>query len=361
MRLMLCHRVVTSLLLAWILICLVSCSDRGSVIAPENARTSALFQVTEGQPQTAAEAGTRLGQYRRIWPHDDGSGWDYRLTSRSWDQPPPVLYPTPGDVPAFSMDDAIRLLGTEPTGTPETGTGSYRLQFNGLVTTLSGVTRQNLQATLEQGTATTASSATASSATAQAGPSFMQLLFRARPDLAKKIDRNASGAATRAAVTRAVATQDAATVYYPTLLHGYAWEQTDQWIGTYGDLNQEIAWIFLTPDLRPGSEFSLQLVPDLADDVFLHARVLGWKTMETEAGTFHHALDVAYLVDFGVREITDFEGNTQGYVRDALFGTVDYVVGVGPVRCYERLQIAADPFNRGNSDETASLIGVVKP
>jgi hypothetical protein len=352
---MLGYRVVTCLLLAWALICLVSCSDRGSVIAPEKARTAALFQVTEGQPQTAAERGTRLGQYRRIWPHEDGSGWAYRLTSRSWDQPPPVLYPTPGDVPVLSMDDAIRLLGTEPTGAnPETSIGSYRLQFEGLVTTLSGVTRQNLKETLEQGASATAPSIIASSPTAHARPAFLDLLRRARPDLAKKMDRNAPSIA-----THAVATQAAATLFRPTLLHGYAWEQTDQWIGTYGDLNQQIAWIFLTPDLRPGSELSLQLVPDLANDVFLHVRVLGWRSVETEAATFHRALDVGYLVDFGISQITDVDGNTLGYTRASLFGTIDYAVGVGPVRSYERLQIVVDPLNRGNSDETASLTGTV--
>lgn len=355
MQLMLRYRVATCLLLGLALIFLVSCSDRGSVIAPENTRTAALFQVTEGQPQIAADAGTRLGQYRRIWPHKDGQGWTYRLTGRSWDQPPPVLYPTRGEVPVFTIDDAIGLLGTEPTGAnPETSSGSYRLQFSGSVTTLSGVTRQNLQEMLEQGAAAMASSITGSSATGHAVPQFLDLLRRARPDLAKKMDRIAPGMATHAIVTQA-----AATVFFPTLIHGYAWEQTDQWIGTYGDLNKQIAWIFLTPDLRPGSEFSLQLVPDLAADVFLHARVLGWKSVETEAGTFHRALDVAYLVDFGVSQITDVDGNTLGYNRSALFGTVDYAVGVGPVRSYERLQIPVDPLNRGNSDETASLTGTV--
>ena len=54
MQLMLRYRLVTCLLLAWALICLVSCSDRGSVIAPDSVRTAALFQVTEGQPQNVA-------------------------------------------------------------------------------------------------------------------------------------------------------------------------------------------------------------------------------------------------------------------------------------------------------------------
>ena len=186
MRLALGNRVVTSLFIAGAFVCLVSCSDRGSLIAPENARTAALFQVTEGQSQAAAGAGTRLGQYRRIWPHEDGRGWAYHLTSRTWDQPPPVLFPTRGDVPTISMDDAIRLLGTEPTGAnPETSTGSYRLQFSGSVTTLSGVSRQNLQETLEQGAAAPGISNTASFAAAHAGSAFLDLLRRARPVIEK--------------------------------------------------------------------------------------------------------------------------------------------------------------------------------
>ncbi len=206
------YQALTCVLLASTFICLTGCSNRRSVVAPE------------ASPWTAGS---------------------FRVT----------------------MDDAIRLLGTEPTGpNPETSTGSYRLQFNGFVTTMSGVTRQNLQETLEP-----AASVTISSATANPGSAFLQLLRLARPDLARKMSLLAPS----------IATQSAATLFRPTLLHGYAWEQTDQWIGTYGDLNQQIAWIFLTPALRPGSEFSLQLVPDLADDVFLHARVLGWKNVET--------------------------------------------------------------------------------
>jgi hypothetical protein len=349
-QLMLRYRLATCFVLA---LALNSCSDHGSVIGPEGLGTAALFQLKEGQPRIAADAGARWGQYRRIWPHEDGRGWTYCLTGRTWDQPPPTLYPTRGEVPAFTIADAIRLLGTEPTGTnPETSSGSYRLQFSGSVTTLSGVTRQNLQATLEQGAA--AKTYSISSATEHAMPQFLALLRRARPDIAKKMDRNVPGMATRAIVTPA-----AATVFFPTLIHGYAWEQTDEWIGTYGDLNQQIAWIFLTPDFRPGSEFTLQLVPDLATDVFLHARVLGWKSVETVAGTFQRALDVVYLVDFGVREITDADGNTLGYNRSVLFGTVDYAVGVGPVRSYERLYILVDPLNRGNSDQTASLTGTL--
>ncbi len=342
------HLVPTCLLLTSVFFGLAGCFDRTSVTAPESSPGPASsFQAIEGRPTVAAEAAARSGQYRRIWPHEDGRGWTYHLTARSWAQPAPVVYPSPEEVPELTMDDAIRLLGREPGGPdPETNTGTYRLQFNGLVTTMSGVTRQNLQATLVPD-----APAAISSATAPQGQSFLQLLCRARPDIARKLGLHAPS----------IANQAAASLFRPTLLHGYAWEQTDRWIGTYGDLNQQIAWIFLTPDLRPGSEFSLQLVPDLADDVFLHARILDWKSVETEAGTFHHALEVVYLVDFGISQATDVNGNPLGYIRPYLYGSTDYAVGVGPVRSYERLVLGADLLGRGNSDLTASLTGSSRP
>jgi len=355
MRLALGNRVVTSLFIAGAFVCLVSCSDRGSLIAPENARTAALFQVTEGQPQAAAGAGTQLGQYRRIWPHEDGRGWAYHLTSRTWDQPPPVLFPTRGDVPTISMDDAIRLLGTEPTGAnPETSTGSYRLQFSGSVTTLSG--RVAAEPSRDVG-----------AGSGRAGHFEYGLLrcgargVRVPGPLASRPPRPCQEDGSERI-------ERARTVRLDVRGCGRLSPHAASWLRVGADrpVDRDLRGSesadcldFLTPDLRPGSEFSLQLVPDLAPDVFLHARVLGWKSVETETGAFHRALDAAYLVDFGVTEIVDFDGNTLGYTRSSLFGTIDYVVGVGPVLSYERLRITVDPLDRGNSDETARLTGTL--
>jgi hypothetical protein len=149
----------------------------------------------------------------------------------------------------------------------------------------------------------------------------------------------------------------AASVNPPLFLFGYAWERTRQYIGSYGDLNTELAWKYLVSDLGPGSSFSMQLVPDLAEDVFLHARVLRGEKAVTDAGTFRHALRVLYLVDFGVSSATDTDGNVLGYFRFYSYGTIDYVPFVGPVASYERgLVQPGRPLDPGFFDQTIGLV-----
>jgi len=245
------------------------------------------------------------------------------------------------------LDEAERFLASQPIGpNPTLVLGAYGLRFNGQLTTRSGVTGQNLEESLVEGVGARATSPAA----APAG-GFLQLLARARPDLAAKL------AARGVAPARVVS---ATSLGGPTLLHGGAWEQNDDWIGNYGDLNQQVAWIYLTSDLRAGSEFTLQLVPDLADDVFLHARVLGPRRVTTDAGVFQRAFEVLYVVDFGVSTATDANGNPLGSVRAFLLGTADFAPGVGPVRSYERMSysvVSGGGFQLVDSDVALSLTG----
>ena len=322
-----------------ILIC--GCSDRASFLGPEGlslADPGSAAPARLGSDQEAAsQSGSQVGVYRRIWPHEDGRSWTYQVVSREWDTALPAFYPTPDEVPTVTLDGAAALLGSDPVGpNPVTTTGSYGLRFNGLITTLSGVTRQNLE--VFDGTAVRQMNA----AIGRPEDGFMRLLRIARPDIARQVEGSA---------VRADRLSSSADVFYPTLLHGYAWEQNKDWIGTYGDLNQQVAWIFLKSDILPGSEFSLQLVPDLANDVFLHARVLGWKRVAREGRTFQRALEVLYLVDFGLSIATDVDGNAIGYYRGYLYGTVSYVPGVGPIHSYERATFP--PFD---GDLTLSLV-----
>jgi hypothetical protein len=172
----------------------------------------------------------------------------------------------------------------------------------------------------------------------------------ARPDLAAKI------AARWPAAIRTESAAAAASVHPPTFLFGYAWEKTSEYIGSYGDLNTELAWKYLEANLRPGSSFTMQLIPDLTDNVFLHARVLREHTSITDAGAFRRALQVLYLVDFGVSFGTDVGGNVTGYYRVYSYGTVDYVPGVGPVASYERAYVSPGlPLDPGQYDQTIRL------
>ena len=328
-------------------------------MAPEDVVSRAGASFTSRFAASGAQGGQAIehrGPYQRIWPHEDGRGWAYRLTTRDWGFSIPFVYSSPELAPVLSLDQAASLLANRPEdGGAEILTGIYRLRFDGSITTLSGVTAQYLRELVEApgaaGAALTAASAARalpSSVAGGPGAGFMRALFRARPDIAKRLG---------ASVAPQIQSQPAGLPFQPALLHGYAWEQSSQWIGTYGDLNRQIAWIYLTPNLHPGAEFTLQLVPDLANDVFLHARVLGRKEILTEAGTFHRALEVLYLVDFGLSQVTDVDGNTIGYIRPYLFGTVSYAVGVGPVSSYERFVFSAgEPLKAQGYDATSILI-----
>jgi hypothetical protein len=313
--------------------------------------------LTDGLRSAAASApqfpprGGPTAMLRNIWPNEDGRSWTYRIEERSWDLPELRLYPTAAEVPpAPGLDDVVVLLDNHPIGNnPQNSAAGYRMTFNGMKTTLSGAVGQNLETSvfdLGAGSAEVASSTVPSD--------FIMALSKARPDLRERIARR--WPSTLRAPT-APSTQ--AQVQRPLFLFGYAWEKTREYIGSYGDLNRDLSWKYLLADLRPGTEFSMQLVPDLANDVFLHVRVLRMHDAPTELGTFPKAIEVLYLVDFGTSEVTDVDGNSLGAARWYAYGTITYAPRVGPVTSYERgLVQTGQPIDPGNYDLTIGLTGV---
>lgn len=331
------------------LVLVTGCGNSGAGVAPRAAERLLTLRPS-AVPSASTDASlsgtaSRRGIYRRIWPHEDGRSWAYRLTYREWGASTGTVYSSPDDVPALTLDDAEALLRNHPVGpNPIATTGRYTLRFHGTITTSSGVTKQNLEESVTTG------GALAPAAAARPSAGFLRLLAKARPDIARRIGVRVASAAPAPA-------SPSDELFPPTLLHGYAWEQNDDWIGNFGDLNQNVSWIYLTSDLAPGSEFSLQLVPDLADNVFLHGRVLGYGTVTTDAGTFHNAAEILYLVDFGLSQATDENGNGIGYVRSYLYGSIAYVPGVGPVRSYERFIPSVEiPMGPGFDDATSILL-----
>jgi hypothetical protein len=245
--------------------------------------------------------------------------------------------------PAPSMTEVAALLDTLPIGgVYRSHTASFGLRFNGLITTQSGVTRQNLVETL-------ISTAAGPARSPVGGPAaFLAQLYRARPDLRPLL---------RARLSSVSQLADTTHTYASNLLHGYAWEKTARWIGTYGDVDTLLAWKFLTSALAPGSEFTHPLVPSLATDVWLHGRILDRQRVRTPAGTFENAVVCAYLIDFGMAELTDESGNFMGYTRMFNYGSVAYVNTVGPVACYERRMVTAGGISLGAGDVTLRLTG----
>ena len=285
-----------------------------------------------------------------VWPNEDGRTWTYRLDQRTWDPVPERVYATEDSVPpAPSLDDVEVLLIDHPMGAnPVSDAAGYRMRFNGMKTTESGAVGQNLETEVIPLPATSARLRTVQGTP---GVGFWRSLVRARPDLAPRV------AALHPEIARLASKATTADVDPPLYLFGYAWEKTDAYIGSYGDLNTLLSWLYLEADLTPGHEFTIQLVPDLADDVFLHARVLADKAVTTDLGTVAHAIEVLYEVDYGVGEVF----LPLGYTRTFDYGTITYAPGIGPVATYERNLINVGETIHPGYRELSGSIALVLP
>lgn len=317
---------------------LSGCSGDRLPLQPSSGGSTAESAIEVGAAAEfpTGQQGGRGVSLENLWPNDDGHLWVYDIEQHTWDPPAVHFYGNPADVPpAPSLAVVAELLRRHPTGRNQvTETASYRMQFQGLRTTLSGVTGQNLVSSIArppsvQAPEPTEALASNESETASQPGGFMVALRTARPDLVPRI------AASMRMGQEALPAR-AQAVMAPTFLFGYVWERTRQYIGSYGDLNTSLAWKYLVADLRPGSTFHMQLVPDLADDVFLHARVLREGMAFSSAGSIRSAIEVLYLVDFGVSSFTDADGNILGHTRMYSYGTVTYAPRIGPVASYER-------------------------
>jgi hypothetical protein len=283
-----------------------------------------------------------------IWPNEDLTSWTFSYSIGQGASPEFTYYQDPNDIPAFTWDDAERLIdSSDVLEALSPISGVYKMQFDSLKATQSGAVGQNLKEELDlgQGSERVALQLSASL-------SFYARLYAARPDLRDKIAKiiepmvasgeiaslripTASAAAGNPPFDGALGSFMAIAGQGPMLIHGGAWKKTLSWIGTYGDLDQLPAWKFLSSDLRAGAEFTHQLVPALADDVFLRCRIQSRVNERTAIGTFRKSLDCWYIVDYGVLEVTDMNNNTFGYARVYDCGRVIYSPTVGPVYSFE--------------------------
>jgi len=206
--------------------------------------------------------------------------------------------------------------------------------FDGDIVTQSGATGQNLVVT-----STPAGGAPAASA----GETFLSALRRARPDLRDRLP-----AAGKAYEERT-----------PYGLTGPCWEKTDTHIGGYGDLHAELSWLYLETPLDRNATFDLQLVPQIADDIWLHGWIVRQGEWTQEGETFTRALEVFTLIDFGVQTITGDDGMPAGEIRSlACFGTI-YAPGVGPVYIKEWRVLPGDPVLQDRPGELVVLEAVL--
>ncbi|MCC6349538.1 MAG: hypothetical protein IT347_08105 [Candidatus Eisenbacteria bacterium] len=259
------------------------------------------------------------------WPNDDGRWWLFETTLQPLEVEPFELLAANATVPEVSFGLARALLADEVA--PVAGALQeypFQLAFQGRITTESGVEAQNLTELVPvRGPNLRATGPMRS------GSRFLASLAAARPDLRARIAALAPAAAP--------ATDGGVAYWLPLFIHGYAWIKGPAWIGTYGDVDTLLAWKFLEATLRPGHTFRHQLVPSLASDVWLNARVERRLAVEVPGiGRVGNAIEVLYLLDYGVGYATDAMGNVVGSYRAFDYGTVTWAPGVGPVRDVER-------------------------
>jgi hypothetical protein len=268
-----------------------------------------------------------------IWPNPDSASWTYDHAMTAWDAEW-TLYPTPDDVPNEPVPDWNAVFTYLETNIPPAATmteaGSMTLTFDGMTTTEAGVTAQDLVQEIIIGAGAGRSPA-----------SRNWLLNRAR------LLNAGVGSADRSPMVSEG----------PIFLHGGAWEKSSSGIVLYGPFDQDPAWIYLTSNLRVGSNFSLQLLPGIVPNVYLYGTVYRQISAETELGVFKKALDCLYIVDYGITAVTDLQGEIKGYVRNMALGRVIYAPTVGPVYSYERLGVEpGDTLSAGLADVTEQLV-----
>jgi hypothetical protein len=218
-----------------------------------------------------------------LWPNVDGTRWEYELDYAS-------------ELESFTNPAALWLQGTVETagGTAQVLYGEHAVPVK------------------------------ASTALPALPDPVLAAVWRARPDL-----REAITARTGVSLT-------GSEPWWPILLHhGYFMKGATNIQMWQPDFDHP-TWTYLTNNLTVGATFTQQLIPEFADDVFLHGTVESIDaTVTTMIGTFEHAVRMGYVIDYGWSEETDEFGNPIGLSRSETRGHVHYAPGVGPVEMLE--------------------------
>lgn len=225
-----------------------------------------------------------------LWPNSDGTKWTYEFAG--WD------------------------LGFEGS-LATTWDGQASLTLAGTTTTAGG-TAQNLVAVHD-------------GAVTKPGPRLDPLyrnLWRARPDLRPAISQR---------LAKRSDTVDSQVDWVPLLLNGGFFMKLSDKIEMWQQDWDHATWTYLTDALAVGQMFTHQLIPELADDVFLHGTVQSVDAVIiTPAGTFTNAVKIRYEIDYGVSDLLDPSGTSVlGTFQASTVGHVYYVPAVGPVDMLE--------------------------
>lgn len=249
-------------------------------------------------------------QLESLWPNDDGLSWSYTGTYRDFPDDPVENY-----LPRLVFD----------------GTGSMA----------PGVTVQRLVGLNPSPTVTKS----AVGVPPRHWPPLYRSLWWGRPDLRSELED-------RASVSKADS-------FWPWLYLGpaeidneTAFRKTVDKIGHWRGVIADWSWLYFDGEPFAGQSFTLQLIPDLADDVFLHVTVQSIAaTVVTQAGTFEDSVILRLIVDPGTSRFTDEEGNVLGSITSQIDGWIAFAPGVGPVAMSQATTITAVDCPAGCPEE----------
>ncbi len=252
----------------------------------------------------AAPAVAQPATMDQLWPNTDGLSWSYEQHYESY------------DFNAQVIDNQLRVF------------------FDGTTTAAGGIAAQYLRQELVGGPSAGTMLADAALVVAVPDP-LMRAVWIARPDLRARIEQAAADAP-------CPDTHPAGG--YALLLGGeFAWLRTASDVSAWRcNAANTRSWQWLVSNLTIGNTFTLQLVPDLASDVFLHGTIAAVEPAVVPAGTFPGCVRVDYLIDYGMSECTDPSGNPLGTFRAETQGYVRYAPDVGPVESFEQFILYAE-------------------
>ncbi|MEZ4388844.1 MAG: hypothetical protein R3D98_14970 [Candidatus Krumholzibacteriia bacterium] len=257
-----------------------------------------------------------------IWPHADGTTWTYDLRYDVHEGPVPA-----DEVPPLPTMAELHAALQAPVAEDllSSDLGLYRLQFDGMVTTDTDITAQNLVETIY---APVGDVRTVVAEPRDRQDRFLRLVARVRPDLRSLLAERFGFSAPDAAKSL----DEVGTIFF---LGAYAFAAEDTGYYGYGDVSVDHTWTYIEGDLAPGTSWSLELLGG-GSDLWLYGQVWSVGDQEVAGATYANAVEYMYVVDLGIQEEVDEEGNLLGSIRSYMYGATVFVPGVGPVACQER-------------------------
>ncbi len=218
-----------------------------------------------------------------LWPHANGNSWTFDVTSVICPEDGLVFYDNREDVPPNSSFEILysRLQGGFSCEEGDWGTGTLLMEFDGEVAVAPEIIAQNLKSEIQY---------------------------------------------------------DQCCASAPLALFPRQWRMSEDMIVAYSDGKAfpDTNWTYLTSDLHPGAEFSQVLQFNFDIDFILQGRI--WRHLQYDLpdGSKANAVECFYLLDYGIQNLTDENGELVGYVRFNRYGVIIYAENVGPVYCHEQ-------------------------